>query len=236
MSQIYINGASHLGQMKWVFMIISPGRNYIFVHIPKTGGTAMAAALETRAMRDDILIGDTPKAQKRKARLNGIEARGRVWKHSTVADMAGVIDPAGMFVFTLVRNPWDRMVSYYIWLQAQSFAHPAVARARSHDFSGFLNAPQTRYSVAKNDYGSYVTEDAHFFRLEHLESDLQSLWQHLGFQLTISPRNQSVRRRDWRGYYSDADAALVADLCAVDIARSEYAFDPDRASLDRRLL
>ena len=43
-------------------MIISRGRGYIFVHIPKTGGTSMAAALEARAMKDDILIGDTEKA------------------------------------------------------------------------------------------------------------------------------------------------------------------------------
>ena len=43
-------------------MIISPGRGYVFVHAPKTGGTAMALALEARAMADDILIGDTPKA------------------------------------------------------------------------------------------------------------------------------------------------------------------------------
>ena len=42
-------------------MIISRGRGYIFVHIPKTGGTAMALALEDRAKADDILIGDTPK-------------------------------------------------------------------------------------------------------------------------------------------------------------------------------
>ena len=46
-------------------MIISPGRRYIFVHIPKTGGTSMAAALEARVHRDDILIGDTPKARLR---------------------------------------------------------------------------------------------------------------------------------------------------------------------------
>ena len=44
-------------------MIISRGRRYIFVHIPKTGGTALSLALEARAMKDDIIIGDTPKAQ-----------------------------------------------------------------------------------------------------------------------------------------------------------------------------
>ena len=50
-------------------MIISHGRQYIFVHIPKTGGTSLALALEARAMKDDILIGDTPKAKKRRQRL-----------------------------------------------------------------------------------------------------------------------------------------------------------------------
>ena len=149
-------------------MIISPGRNYIFVHIPKTGGTAVATALEARAMRDDILIGDTPKAKRRKARLKHLNAKGRLWKHSTLADIDGIVDPKGMFTFTLVRNPWDRMVSYYSWLQAQTFDHPAVALAQSSDFSVFLNAPQTQASLAQNPYCSYVSDDAFYFRLEHL--------------------------------------------------------------------
>jgi len=32
-------------------MIISPGRRFVFVHIPKTGGTALTLALEGRAMK-----------------------------------------------------------------------------------------------------------------------------------------------------------------------------------------
>lgn len=207
-------------------MIISTGRNYIFAHIPKTGGTALAMALETRAMKDDILIGDTPKAKKRKSRLQGLTAQGRIWKHSTVGDMRGVVDPAGMFVFTLVRNPWDRLVSYYAWLQSQTFAHPAVALAKENSFSDFLNAPATQSAVRANTYKYYVSDGAKFFRLEHLRDDLQPLWQHLGFELTIPHVNQSARPRDWRPFYTDADAALVANLCAEDIARSGYRFDP----------
>lgn len=103
-------------------MIISHGRNYIFVHIPKTGGTALSLALEDRAMKDDILIGDTPKGIQRRKRLAALTPKGRLWKHSTLCDIDGIVTPSElseMFCFTMVRNPWDRMVSYYHWLTEQ---------------------------------------------------------------------------------------------------------------------
>ncbi len=59
-------------------MIISPRRRYVFVHIPKTGGTALSLALEARAMKEDILIGDTPKARARRGRVKGLKAAGRL--------------------------------------------------------------------------------------------------------------------------------------------------------------
>lgn len=39
---------------------------------------------------------------------------------------------------TLVRNPWDRMVSYHHGLRVQKFAHPVVAWAGRVDFAAFL--------------------------------------------------------------------------------------------------
>ena len=216
-------------------MIISRGRGFIFVHIPKTGGTALTLALEDRAMKDDILIGDTPKARARKGRLNGVQAAGRLWKHSTLADIAGLVTEAEMatfYTFTLVRNPWDRMVSYYHWLRGQAFAHPAVGLAKSHDFRGFLHHPQTQTSVRLWPYAAYMRDGAGveraslYARLEHLEADLAPFEAHLGFRVTPLKRaNESGRARDWRGFYSDADAALVGEMCASDIARFGYGFN-----------
>ncbi len=214
-------------------MIISPGRNYIFVHIPKTGGTALALALEDRAMADDILIGDTPKAQRRRKRLKGFQSRGRLWKHSTLADADGAI-PDGMLesalIVTLVRNPWDRLVSYYHWLRAQSFDHPAVQLARSVGFAAFLDDPHTRHSLSHSPARRYVTDatgqerPALFLRLEHFSADAEPLFDHLGFRFDLPIANQSERQANHRGYYNDATRRIVAEICAEDIDRFGYQF------------
>lgn len=217
-------------------MILSRGRRFIFVHIPKTGGTALTLALEARAMKHDILIGDTPKARARKGRWQGVKSCGRLWKHSTLSDIAGLANDeeiAEYFTVTLVRNPWDRAVSYYHWLRDQGFAHPAVGLAKSHDFSGFLNHAQTRIALALWPYAAYMRDRlgheraSLYARLEHLDQDLAPFEAHLGFRVTpLARANTSDRARDWRSHYRPDDAELVAQISADDIARFGYRFDP----------
>ncbi len=216
-------------------MILSRARRFLFVHIPKTGGTAFSLAYEARAMRDDILIGDTPKARARRGRLRGVKTAGRLWKHSTLSDVVGLVSEVEigeLMTLTLVRNPWDRVVSYYHWLRHQSFAHPAVGLAKTHDFSDFLNHPQTMTSLRLWPYGAYLrlpsgAEKASLFiRLEHYAEDARPFEDQLGFRLPLPRANVSDRGRDWRPYYSVADADLVGGCCGEDIARFGYSFDP----------
>lgn len=214
-------------------MIISPGRQFVFVHIPKTGGTSLGRALEDRAHRDDILIGDTPKAKKRRGRLQGLTPRGRLWKHSTLADIDGVLgagDLDRMFLFTMVRNPWDRAVSYYHWLKSQIFDHPAITRAQALSFADFLRDPVIVDSLRDWPAGRYmldatgVERAALFIRLEHFTEDSAPLWDHLGFRLSLPHENRSERATDYRAYYDDALAAHLGDVCATDILRFGYTF------------
>ncbi|MEP2641161.1 sulfotransferase family 2 domain-containing protein [Roseobacter sp.] len=218
-------------------MIISAGRAYIFVHIPKTGGTSLATALEARAMRDDILIGDTPKARRRKARLAGAVTHGRLWKHATLADIDGLIAPeqiARCFTFTVVRNPWDRVVSTYHWLRDQSFDHAAVDIAKSQDFAGFLQTPHIQDMLHATPARSYMTDITGkercdlYVRLERFDHEVAPLVAYLGFPLTMPHLNKSVRPRDYRGLYDATTRDLVGRFCAEDIARFDYKFDLPR--------
>ena len=214
-------------------MIISLGRKYIFVHAPKTAGTSMALALEARAMKDDIMLGDTPKAVKRRKRLRDVKTAGRLWKYSTLADVDGLVTPAQMddaFIFTLVRNPWDRMVSYYHWLQKQSFKHEAVTLARTKSFTDFVQDAAILASFSATPASHYMTDAAGkersnaYIRIEHFAQDVLPLIDHLRFDLALEHVNKSERRADYQSYYTKTSRAAVQTACAQDINRFGYSF------------
>lgn len=216
-------------------MYISPGRKIIFAHIPKTGGTSLALALEARAMKDDLMLGDTPKAVKRRSKWKALPAaQGRLWKHSTLADIAGAVPQSLIeecFCFTLVRNPWDRIVSYYHWLRAQSFDHPQVRLAQTLDFGSFVMHPDVGEAMKAWPARRYLTDASGveraslYIRLENFAEDAAPLFAHLGFSLVMPHENTSERKKDWRSYFSESQARKVAEICSEDVSRFGYSFE-----------
>lgn len=215
-------------------MIVSHGRKYIFVHIPKTGGTSLSLALEAKAKKDDVLIGDTPKATNRRKRYKDIKTSGKLWKHSRLTDIYGLVTQEQIesyFVFTIVRNPWDRMVSYYHWLKAQNFDHPAVKCAHDHSFTEFLSDPETRLSL-QNDAAKYYVSDHNgvdccdlYLRLEFLQQDVKLLEQRLEIKLADLPHdNSSHRDMDYTSYYDTQCKDIIGSVFADDIKKFSYSF------------
>jgi len=215
-------------------MIISHGRKFIFVHIPKTGGTSLSLALEAKAMKDDILIGDTPKAKNRRKRIKNAKVSGRLWKHARLTDIYGLVTQEQIeryLVFTIVRNPWDRVVSYYHWLKMQKFDHPAVEIAKNNSFTDFLADPAIQRSLRNDAARNYVSDRDGiercdmYLRMEHLPEDVGRLGGNLGIKLADLPHdNRSERDSDYADYYDVDSRNIVHAAFADDIERFEYRF------------
>ncbi len=194
----------------------------------------MALALEARAMAEDILIGDTPKAVRRRKRLKLIEARGRIWKHSRLRDIDGASGIGALdefFVFTMVRDPWTRVFSLYHWLRAQNFDHPVVPKAKGLEFGPFLQDPIVSDMLSRDAVDQYVTDNSGknycntFVRLEHFREDIVPVETHLGFKLGVLPHaNGSDRPTNVRGAYDARSAEQVRAWFATDIERFGYEF------------
>ncbi len=185
-------------------------------------------------MADDMMLGDTPKARKRRRRLQGVQTAGRLWKHSTLADLEGLLPAARMrdlFAFTLVRNPWDRVVSLYHWLRVQEMSHPFVPLAKALTFNEFACHQRVLDSLHASPAASYMRgPDGQercdlYIRLEHFAQDAKPLMAHLGFAFDLPRENMSARPSNWQQVYSDRAQAAIAEACAQDITRFEYSFN-----------
>jgi hypothetical protein len=93
--------------------MISFRKRFLFVHVPRTGGNSIQSILKTYSEDEVVTL---------RGEQDGIERFGlrnpkyKLKKHSTLAEYRAALGEEqfrNLYKFTCVRNPWDRMISYY---------------------------------------------------------------------------------------------------------------------------
>lgn len=135
------------------------------------------------------------------------------------------------FTFSFVRNPWDRMVSWYsMAMQNVSLHTPSLERIRqAGGFDKFLKLDGLAHS--SNNQLDYLTdEDGNIIvdfigRYEQLRMDFNTICERLDMQAILRHLNFS-RHGDYQDYYNDETRELVAKRFAKDIEVFGYTFHP----------
>ncbi len=92
--------------------MISVKKNFLFVHMPKTGGNSLQTILR-RYSEDERIVREWQDGTNRFAIENTLYGTK---KHSTLSEYKAVLPPVlydSLFKFAVIRNPWERMVSMY---------------------------------------------------------------------------------------------------------------------------
>ena len=201
--------------------MISLQKRFLFVHIPKTAGNSIQSAL--RDYSEDQLVA-------LRKEQDGIERFGlrnpnyKTKKHSTLGeyrDALGNEQFRSLYKFTCVRNPWDRMVSYY-FTPTQS--------PETWDRKKFRNIISKAVSVAdylrldRNEEDPFANVN-YIIRFENLADDFRTVCATLGISPETLPRYNRSSREHYSKYYDDELRELVRMRFAAEIERFGYMFE-----------
>jgi hypothetical protein len=204
--------------------MIHRDKKLIFLHIPKTGGTSIKKALRSLGFEFKQSYNKTF------AKYGG--------SHRTPASYDL---PKDFKIFSFVRNPYDRLVSEFIWRKeisprrnygTDTFEEfvKSIVEPNAHfrhfykqlDNSLHLNSQYSILSIKGND----IPEVEFIGKFENLEDDFTTYMKSKGFEEIKKLRhlNQGPREKDYKIYYNDYTKEAVTKLYKDDLEHYGYTF------------
>ena len=186
---------------QWPFFL--KGRDdIIFIHIPKTAGTSMKYSLGFNLM---------DKSQKIRNHYSARE----------IIDLIGLEKWESAFKFTFVRNPWDRLYSFYSFrlrkgrikeeIYKDSFSKWVISELVERDPKSkkrFNLVPQTDWL---KDHQNNIKIDF-IGRFENLMEDFKTLGKLISLDTHLPHMNQSKRLRCYEQEYNAELEEIVTGL------------------------
>ncbi|MFQ6027525.1 MAG: sulfotransferase family 2 domain-containing protein [Dehalococcoidia bacterium] len=207
-------------------MPYSASNRAIFIWIPKTAGTSLSSALNSlgvfRRGTPEDLLGRIPQEERK-------QWRAANWQHLSVEGVKQKItEPSwdDCYSFTFVRNPWDRLVSFYEYSRGARSDPNSVQYGRPPlpSFEQWVDeAPPLSQMWYLKDADGQIPLDF-VGRFETLEADFAQVCAALGRPKVGLYKMRASSRGDYRDYYDPALRKKVAEKYAEEIEVFQYVF------------
>jgi hypothetical protein len=188
-------------------MMMDKERKFIFLHIPRTGGTSIEEQFKHNECK----------------------------KHWALSDWKKKLDPNifdQCFKFTFVRNPWDFVISKYKcnWF-TKHHAGGAIGEQAGKPLIYFLEHYKTPAHERGETFHDYFDPKQMDFigRFENRENDLEYISKKIGISIDSKIHTRKVQVRDknkkhYTEYYDDETREIIAEKYAKDIEYFGYKF------------
>lgn len=187
--------------------MISHEHKWIFVHLLKCAGTSIECVF-WKTGTDHIC-------------KNEYVDTTRHVKHVTARQYSTTTYWDKYFTFTFVRNPWDKMVSFYEY-------YKKIRKQPGARFSEFLD--DEHWSPMFHNQLDLLTphpgepEIDYIGRFENLQNDFDYICDRIGVPRQKLPHKNSTDHEHYTEYYDDETRRIVAKRFAKDIESFGYKF------------
>ena len=223
-------------------MIVSHKYKFIFFHVPKNGGSAITWALRNvldyRPGEERRLKGKPPQKMRGWQTLAHYSHGMHTFYRHAEYDISRNME--GYFKFAFVRNPWERLFSWYTYGQALGLYNTNVS---FEDLAPRILGLDPPRHVRLTHFGQYTQTsflvdregmlDMDFIgRFETLQDDFEHVMKHLGvedWEPTIA-LNVSNRMYHYGDFYTPELVKMVAEHSAEDIKNFGYTYATNTAS------
>lgn len=207
------------------------GVKVMFIHIPKNGGTSIGPTIgyEKRKHFELNLDGS--------GTIEDLENAKKTLQHRDAKELYTIVGKRNWeqsFRFSFVRNPWDRMYSWYKY--KVSINHHQM-KSNPINFNSWIEAVCSRqtlpYYHSKKIYQPQFnwlslndTDLALDFvgKFEDLDKDFQHIANLIGLSPVLPHYNKAKVETDYRAVYNQRSVDLVSEFYKKDVEYWNYEF------------
>ena len=180
---------------------LTSNKQLLFLHIPKTAGTSIIDWLD---------------------RHTNVSWKSKIGMHNSFETLDAVSSKQ-YSSFTVVRNPWDRIVSNYVFLEPrfrkflgtfEEFIHKLKDPCFSLGEPRFFR-PQTEWITLPID---------HILKYENLSQDFKIIQDYVGKYEPLPILNTTEHKR-YQDYFNDTTKKIIEEVYKSDIEKFDYTFN-----------
>lgn len=210
--------------------MISHKHKCIFVHIPKTGGTSIEKViwpLKSDRVIENLWMGFI-KEHYNKYQTGGLQHL----TSSQIRNEVGVEVFNSYYKFSVVRNPWEKAISQYIYMkEKRKDLRQFVGMSKFTSFKSYLSLISKKTHVQwmkqvdfiKRRNGDFLVDNV--IKFENLEKETQMVFGILGIKNIKLPHANKSNKMHYSSYYDDESIEMIYSLYKEDIETFNYKFD-----------